>query len=156
MCLLVLGGNPAAWRVSGGHGSIPQCPGEACRELNGSDNARSSCPFVKDKSFKSHRPIRIVPEAKKKAACRLPCFVFLSRSPLCKRERFRFLSYLKGQVLEGRHAPPLAGPGVPPALHLPFATSPCPVVPGDGSRGLVLDVTCRRVSITDHRLREKS
>ena len=68
----------------------------------------------------------------------------------------RFLSYLKGQVLEGRHAPPLAGPGVPPALHLPFATSPCPVVPGDGSRGLVLDVTCRRVSITDHRLREKS
>ena len=30
------------------------------------------------------------------------------------------------------------------------------VVPGDGSRGLVLDVTCRRVSITDHRLREKS
>jgi len=58
MCLLVLGGDPAAWRVSGGHGSIPQCPGEACRELNGSDNARSSCPFVKDKSFKSHRPIR--------------------------------------------------------------------------------------------------
>ena len=59
MCLLVLGGDPAAWRVSGGHGSIPQCPGEACRELNGSDNAISSCPFVKDKSFKSHRPIRL-------------------------------------------------------------------------------------------------
>ena len=60
MCLLVLGGDPAAWRVSGGHGSIPQCPGEACRELNGSGNARSSCPFVKDKSFKSHRPIRYI------------------------------------------------------------------------------------------------
>ena len=59
MCLLVLGGDPAAWRVSGGHGSIPQCPGEACRELNGSENARSRCPFVKDKSFKSHRPIRL-------------------------------------------------------------------------------------------------
>ena len=56
--LLGLGRDPAAWRLSGGHGSIPQCPGEACRELNGSENARSRCPFVKDKSFKSHRPIR--------------------------------------------------------------------------------------------------
>ena len=56
--LLGLGRDPAAWRLSGGHGSTPQCPGEACRELNGSENARSRCPFVKDKSFKSHRPIR--------------------------------------------------------------------------------------------------
>ena len=54
--------------------------------------------------------------------------------------------------MKGVHAPPLAGPVVPPALHLPFATSPCPVVPGDDSRGLVLDVTCRRNLITDHRL----
>ena len=43
---------------------------------------------------------------------------------------------------------PAQWPVVPPALHLPFATSPCPVVPGDDNRGLVLDVTCRRVSIS--------
>ena len=41
--------------------------------------------------------------------------------------------------------------------HLPFATSPCSVVPGDGSRVLVFDVTwtCRRISITDHRLNKE-
>ena len=50
---------------------------------------------------------------------------------------------------------PAQTPVVPPALHLPFATSPCPVVPGDGSRVLVFDVTCRRISITDHRLNKE-